>query len=254
MILPIWNSVYQQRQNQELQGLIDKIEKNTQEDISSVVIFDLDGTLFDNRPRTLHILTEIASRYEEKVPQLANVIDRHRDLGLFEYSVTNTLANLNVDDPEEVEFIKQKWQDRFFSDEYQKYDIPIPGACKYVNKIHKAGATVIYLTGRDAPRMLVGAIESLRLFGFPIGILGTMMIVKEVFEEQDEVFKRNVTQYLRRLGVVEGIFENEPANSNLLQEEFPESQSFFVLTQHREDAPPLNDGISVLKDFRITKK
>ena len=57
MILPIWNSVYQQRQNEELQALIDKIEKNTQEDISSVVIFDLDGTLFDNRPRTLHILT-----------------------------------------------------------------------------------------------------------------------------------------------------------------------------------------------------
>ena len=233
MILPIWNSVYQQRQNEELQGLIDKIEQNTQDEISSVVIFDLDGTLFDNRPRTLHILTEIASRYEEKVPQLANVIDRHRDLSLFEYSVTNTLANLNVDDPEEVEFIKQKWQDRFFSDEYQKYDIPIPGACKYVNKIHRAGATVIYLTGRDAPRMLVGAIESLRLFGFPIGILGTMMIVKEVFEEQDEVFKRNVTQYLKRLGKVEGIFENEPANSNLLQEEF---------------------SISVLKDFRITKR
>ena len=87
MILPIWNSVYQQRQNAKLQGLIDKIEKNTEEDISSVVIFDLDGTLFDNRPRTLHILTEIASRYEENVPQLANVIDRHRDLSLFEYSL-----------------------------------------------------------------------------------------------------------------------------------------------------------------------
>ena len=57
MILPIWNSVYQQRQNEELQGLIDKIEQNTQDEISSVVIFELDGTLVDNRPRTLHSLT-----------------------------------------------------------------------------------------------------------------------------------------------------------------------------------------------------
>ena len=78
--------------------------------------------------------------------------------------------------------------------------------------------------------------------------------VDQIVDEMLDGMIKAYPQYLKRLGVVEGIFENEPANSNLLQEEFPESQSFFVLTQHREDAPPLNDGISVLKDFRITRK
>lgn len=251
MILPIWTAAHQKNQNEVLRGVIERTRINTENDISSIVIFDLDGTLFDNRPRTLFILTEIASNYEENVPHLCTAIEKHRDINLIEYSIKNTLANFNVTNEEEIAFIEEKWAKKFFSDEYQKYDIPLPGAGNYVTKVHNAGATVIYLTGRDAPRMLVGATESLRLFGFPVGIMGTMMIVKKVFEEKDEEFKNDVAAYLRRLGKVEGIFENEPVNSNLLQAAFPDSESFLVLTQHREDAPKLNQGIHVLRDFRI---
>ena len=251
MILPIWTSTHQAAQNKNLSALIEKIKDNTSREVSSVVIFDLDGTLFDNRPRTLFILTEIASKHEAQAPQLCASIEKQRDINLIEYSIRETLKNFNVTNEAEIEFIENKWQEKFFSDEYQKYDIPIPGASNYVSQIHNAGATVIYLTGRDAPRMLVGATESLRLFGFPVGIIGTMMIVKTVFEEKDEIFKKEVSSYLKRIGIVEGIFENEPVNSNLLQREFPNSESFLVLTQHRNDAPPLNKGIHALKDFRI---
>ncbi len=252
MILPIWTSFHQEEQNRGLSSLVDRIKADTERELSSLVIFDLDGTLFDNRPRTNFILTEIASRFEESLPQLCNAMDKYRDINLFQYSVRETLKNLNVTDEREVSFIEREWKKRFFSDEYQKYDIPIAGAARYVSRIHDAGATVIYLTGRDAPKMLVGATESLRLFGFPVGITGTMTIVKQMFEEKDEVFKKEVASYLRRIGRVEGIFENEPANSNLLQAAFPDASSFFVLSQHREDAPPLNDGICVIKDFRVS--
>jgi hypothetical protein len=101
--------------------------------------------------------------------------------------------------------------------------------------------------------MLVGLTESLRMYGFPVGIVGTMMMAKKLFSEADEVFKRNAGAYLKRLGEVVSIFENEPANSNLLQRLFPGAASFFVLTQHRPDAPTLDGGIHKIRDFRIRK-
>lgn len=251
MILPIWTSKHQKTQNDLLQKVIDTVSENTANGVSSLVIFDLDGTLFDNRPRTVFILREIAAKHEEDLPELTEAIESYRDMSVVEYSLEHTLSNLKVRDAKEREFIKREWEKRFFSDEYQKYDIPLAGARTYVSHVHRAGATVIYLTGRDADRMLVGMTESLRLFGFPVGIVGTMTIVKKAFEERDEVFKSEVVSYLRRLGKVEGIFENEPLNSNLLRKAFPEAESFMVLTQHRADAPPLNDGIAVIKDFRM---
>lgn len=254
MILPIWTSCHQAEQDRRLSELLERVKSDMEKDTSSLAIFDLDGTLFDNRPRTNFILTEIASRYDDRLPQLCNAMDRFRDINLFQYSVRETLKNLNVTDEKEIEVIEREWKERFFSDEYQKYDTPYPGAAKYVSKLHSAGATIIYLTGRDAPKMLVGAIDSLRMFGFPVGISGTMTIVKQAFEDKDEIFKKNVAAYLRRIGKVEGIFENEPANSNLLKESFPDALSFFVLSQHREDAPPLDEGICVIKDFRYKKR
>ena len=35
-----------------------------------------------------------------------------------------------------------------------------------------------------------------------------------------------------------------------LQNAFPEASSFFVLTQHKPDAPALNKGILRIRDFR----
>jgi hypothetical protein len=51
---------------------------------------------------------------------------------------------------------------------------------------------------------------------------------------------------------VVAIFENEPANSNMLFKQFPEAASFLVLTQHRADAPRLDPGIARIKDFRVS--
>ena len=129
--------------------------------------------------------------------------------------------------------------------------MPIPGGKAYVSRVHAAGATVIYLTGRDVGRMLVGTTECLRLYGFPVGIVGTMMLVKREFEEKDEVFKTDVISYLKRLGSVEAIYENEPLNINIMSRAFPEASSFLILTQHRPDAPDLEKGIHRIRDFRI---
>lgn len=246
-----WTPADQKNQNQRLDALVRLVEGRTAQNVSTLAIFDLDGTLFDNRPRTIFILRELSEQFDRQLPQLVAAFDRYHELGIVEYSLAATLRKLGVTDRRQLALIEAEWAKRFFSDDYQKFDIPLPGAKAYVNRVHQAGATVIYLTGRDLGRMFVGTAESLRLYGFPVGIVGTMMVVKEQFEEADEAFKKNVAAYLRRLGEVTAIFENEPANSNILQKAFPEAASFFVLTQHRPDAPALDRGIHRIRDFRL---
>ncbi|MDQ7821271.1 MAG: HAD hydrolase-like protein [Candidatus Eremiobacteraeota bacterium] len=251
MILHIWTAQDQKNQNDRLNEVVERIRAKTESNVSTLAIFDLDGTLLDNRPRTIFILREISEKFEERLPQLVEAFDRFYELSAIEYSIEETLKKFNIRDENEITFIKSEWEKRFFTDEYQKFDIPLPGAKSYVNRIYDAGATVIYLTGRDVGRMLVGTTDSLRLFGFPVGVVGTMTIVKKEFAEKDEVFKKDVVTYLKRLGKVEAVFENEPVNSNILRREFPEASSFLVLTQHRPDAPQLEQGIHAIRDFRI---
>lgn len=238
-------------QAQQLTRVTALIKKRTAENRSTLAIFDLDGTLFDNRTRTIFILREISEKFCDKAPQLSRAFETFQALSIVDYSLDVTLGRMGVRHPAEIAFIKQEWARRFFSDEYQKYDMPILGAKAYVDLVHKAGATVIYLTGRDVGRMLVGTTEVLRLYGFPVGVAGTMTIVKKEFEQDDELFKKEVSEYIDRLGEVVAVFENEPANSNILRARFPGAASFFVLTQHRPDAPALDRGIIKIKDFRL---
>ncbi|HOI41461.1 MAG TPA: hypothetical protein PK523_00815 [Elusimicrobiales bacterium] len=234
----------------KLARVIDLVSMRTAQRRSTLAIFDLDGTLFDNRTRTMFILREISEKFDARLPQLSRAFSSFRDLSVVDYGLDVTLKRLKVTSPDEIKFIKQEWARRFFSDDYQKYDMPLAGAKAYVEKIHAAGATVIYLTGRDVGRMLVGTTEVLRLYGFPVGVAGTMTIVKKEFEQDDELFKREVSEYIDRLGEVVAVFENEPANSNILQARFPGAFSFFVETQHRPGAPRLNQGIIRIKAFR----
>ena len=245
-----WTARDARNQSEGLELVINRIEERTAAGRSTLAIFDLDGTLFDNRTRTIFILREISEQFDSKVPRLAAAFETFQDLSIVDYSLDVTLARMGVRNAAEKEFIKREWALRFFSDGYQKFDMPIIGAKSYVCRVHKAGATIIYLTGRDVGRMLVGTTEVLRLYGFPVGIEGTMTIVKKESSQDDEIFKKEVSDYIDRLGEVAAIFENEPANSNILQARFPGAESFFVLTQHKPGAPALNRGIRLLKDFK----
>ncbi len=178
-----WSAKEQRDQAERLEDVIRAVKERTARRISTLAIFDLDGTLFDNRTRTIFILRELSEQFDAKVPGLAKAFDCFHELSIIDYSLDSTLGKLGVKEPGEVSFIKQEWAKRFFSDEYQKFDMPLLGAKSYVSRVHAAGATVIYLTGRDVGRMLVGTTECLRLYGFPVGIVGAMMIVKRESEQ-----------------------------------------------------------------------
>src|SRR3990167_5231883 len=117
-----------------LEQVADVVAGRTAQRRSTLAIFDLDGTLFDNRTRTMFILREISEKFDTRVPGLAAAFSSFRSLSVVDYSLDVTLKRLRVRKPAETAFIKQEWAKRFFSDDYQKYDMPLPGAKAYVEK------------------------------------------------------------------------------------------------------------------------
>lgn len=236
-------------QSESLARVIHTVRDLTRRQVSSVAIFDLDGTLLDNRPRTYYILREIAEVFHDEVPQLQVAVQRGIPLEAIRYGVAETLPEIGVTSAAEAELIRREWSRRFFTDVYQRFDVPLFGATRFVGEVHRAGATVIYLTGRDVSRMLVGTTESLRQYGFPVGVMGTMTIVKSDLSMDDAAFKQETADYLRRLGTVVATFENEPGNANMLRSEFPYADHFLLTTQHSPASAPPDPALVRVRDF-----
>ncbi len=216
----------------------------------AVVVFDLDGTLFDNGPRTWQILVDFAESTLAggQGPALRRSLDGLPRKNL-PYLLTDTLARCGVDDAVIVERAQKFWRERFFTDDYQRFDEPLPGAVRFADELFRAGASLVYLSGRDAPNMLVGCVSSLRTHGFPVGIPRTAVVLKHAWEDTDLDFKREALHFMDELGDVAGTFDNEPANCNLFAARWPQAHHFFVETAHAPDPPSLLPVVRRIPDL-----
>ncbi|MFZ4734317.1 MAG: haloacid dehalogenase-like hydrolase [Bradymonadia bacterium] len=211
-----------------------------------VVVFDLDHTLMDNGPRTVQILIEFAVAQGDTALEAAlRAGPRHH----LPYLLKDILAQVGEVRAEVVEAASKFWRERFFTDAPQQHDEPLGGALAFVRESYEAGATVVYLSGRDAPNMAVGCVESLRRHGFPIALAHTVLVLKPTFEMPDLEFKRDVVDFLGTLGTVVGAFDNEPGNCNMFRRMFPDALSVFVETTWAPNPPPLDEGIPTVPDF-----
>jgi hypothetical protein len=211
-----------------------------------VVLFDLDGTLFDNGPRTWQILYEFSlsqgrHALTHKLQQLPKL--------LLPYALREILQLVGEDDADTLTQAAAFWKDRFFVDGYIVHDEPVPGAIQFCQQLWEGGATLVYFSGRDAPNMLVGTTQSLRTHGFPVGQVRTLITLKERFEKEDLLFKREALAYLKTLGTVVGSFDNEPANCNMFHEHFPTAENVAVATAHAPNPKPLHPAVKVIADF-----
>jgi hypothetical protein len=157
-------------------------------------------------------------------------------------------ARIDVDDATQ-KAILAFWKKRFFSQEYQRFDVPLPGAVAFVRRLYDEGATVCYLTGRDYPGMGVGCLSSLHSFGFPASLMRTAMVLKPDFETPDLDFKRDALGFIDQLGTVVASFDNEPGNCNLFAERWPQALVGLADTSHAPGAPPLDAGVIRFDDF-----
>jgi hypothetical protein len=215
-----------------------------------VVVFDLDGTLMDNRPRTAVILQEFAVELRREAHSAAEMLAAARAESLA-YLLTESLERLGVEHPEVVDRATSFWRGRFFTDAYLKHDVAVPGAVELARACHEAGATIVYFTGRDLPFMGIGSFQSLRDLGFPIGVIGTELVCKPDAKIPDEAFKREEAPRLTRIGHVVAAFDNEPGNCNAFVELCPDAETVFVDTQHLPGAPPLAKRVHIVGDLTM---
>jgi hypothetical protein len=213
-----------------------------------VVVFDLDGTLMDNRPRTCAILRELGALWQATEPEIAGrLLAASPDK--VPYHFRDTLALLGVTREDLATQAFEYWKTHFFADPHIQHDIEVTGAARFARDCYEAGASIVYLTGRDLPQMGLGTFGSLRDLGFPIGVCGTELVLKPEARMLDFEFKRFEAPKLARVGRVVAAFDNEPENCNVFLSQFPDAESVLVDTQHAAGAPPLAPGVKVIPDF-----
>ena len=207
----------------------------------AVLTFDLDSTLFDNRPRQLAILGEFA-----RAKNLGGVekLDPEKIDGWKTAEEISKLSGATGREAELIAEFKNFWRTRFFTSEICKHDVALPGAAEYVRAIEAAGAQVVYLTGRHEA-MRAGTAASLAAGGFPVGTL----FAKPTFEMSDTQWKEVAVTKLRELGPVVACFDNETTHVNRLRAAFPQASVVWIRTDTSPDADALPSDVPVIDGF-----
>jgi hypothetical protein len=214
-----------------------------------VVVFDLDSTLFATAGRNKKILTDFAdeNRDREGLAALISTIE-HSDLG---WDIRAPLRARGVSDNELLSALFNYWKERFFTDEYVVHDFPNAGAVDYVRTVHEAGALVYYLTGRHVNGMSLGTVQSLTNHRFPYWRGRAILHLKPTFTMDDALYKQEaISDINSHGGEVIATFDNEPANCNIFQKNFPGALNFFVDTEHSPEPEPLDPALLHIPDFR----
>jgi hypothetical protein len=221
-----------------------------------IVLLDLDSTLYQVEPRSYQILKHWARSSESRAYPEVQGAFRHFQESHVGYSVQDTFQQLGIElsHPEGADSYrssKQFWSDRFFHNEWLKWDRPYPGAVHYVQVLHELGAQLVYLTGRDEERMREGTIANLTRDGFPWGHPSVQLWMKPSRLISDLVFKKTAAERLRSLGVLIASFENEPHNVAGLQSLYPDAMHVWMDTLCSDHPAPICQGLYRIQSFDL---
>ena len=204
--------------------------------------FDLDSTLFDLTLRISMIVESFVtdSTCNARFPKEC-ALARSAQVLSTDWGIQESMDRVGLTQaaaPDFAQALHDHWVKLFFSSHYLKHDTPLPGALRFVLTLRAFGADVMYLTGRDIPRMLEGTRESLRQHGFPIDDLNAKLVLKPEARLDDAQFKVDVLEAASKSYDRIWLFENEPVNLNLMAKQCPEIGLVFLETTHsgREQA------------------
>ena len=235
----------------QLTEVYDRIDAVVASGSLPVVIFDLDGTLLDNSPRTLRILQEFSAEQGDRFAGLTEAVAglTSDDLG---YDARDALRARGVGGDACLTAFFTFWWARFFTNEYVVTDAATPGARDFTQGCWDRGAHIYYLTGRHVGGMEHGTARSLTDLGFPMWRGRVSLHLKPGFDVPDADFKDSAVADIRSMcGTVVASFENEPGHANLLAESFPSAFGFLVDTGHSASAPPPAPRLIRVADFRL---
>jgi len=233
-----------------LAGRIDALIRRAREaDLTPQIVLDLDGTLFDNVPRTKRILLDQARALFGPDAPLTRTIESLAE-ETFEYNPVDTLRKHGVEDEATLQRLREAWAERFFDSAYLSHDAPLAGAVEAARTWWESGAELNYLTGRHVPDMFLGTCRSLHDAGFPVGTVRTQLLMKPRASLDDVEFKVETIPRIRAKGPVVLLVDNDPRVLNPLCGRVPDALCVMVETSHPKDAPVPAEGILRVGDFR----
>jgi hypothetical protein len=194
-----------------------------------IVVFDLDSTVFDNRPRQARIVREFGRAKGLKALEACQPF--HFTSG---WDLTGALVALGMS-PDEAKGhhreLKKFWGARFFTSEYCKDDIEVVGSPRYLHEVVKTKARVLYVTGRHEG-MRPGTVESMVKCRMVLPGEGAQLLMKPAEAEDDDNYKRTAHALLAELGTVLAAFDNEPMHVNDYADRFPDALAVHLATDH----------------------
>lgn len=236
---------------------LDKIVKDIDSEIKkgsiTRAVFDLDSTLFNVAPRFSKIIQEFCTdtamrlKYAKAVNILSQVQVTHHPYYLKQFMMD---IGLNEEPQTFYKEIFEYWRSRFFHDKYVIYDEPEVGAVDFVQELYNRGVHVIYLTGRDEPRMKIGTLESLKKWNFPVEQERADLVLKPYKELDDAEFKRDHFQIFPPDEKI-WFFENEPVNIHLVLKDCPHVNVIYFDSVHSGKAPA-PEGLPTITHFKLT--
>ncbi len=200
---------------------------------SGLLVFDLDSTVFDNRPRQARIVREFGAA--RGLPALLQCQPWHFTSG-WDLRGATTASGLSAKESETIYAdLKAFWQERFFTSDYCRDDIEIVGAPRYLHALDYAKARVIYVTGRHEG-MRVGTEACLERCRMPMPSAGghVQLFMKPELRDDDDAYKREAHAHLKSMGTVLAAFDNEPMHINDYAAKFPEAIPVHLATDHSD--------------------
>lgn len=213
-----------------------------------VLAFDLDSTLFDNRPRQARIIREFG--HSRQVACLTSCAPEHWDSG---WDMRAAMRNCGL--PEgDVERLypdaKAFWTERFFTSPYCVDDVAIEGAVAYVNEVVKSGARLVYVTGRHE-QMREGSIAAMRKVGMATPGGPVELFMKPNLSMGDDDWKRVAHEQLSAMGRLVAAFDNEPTHVNDYKLKFPHTWAIHLATDHSGRPVALHEEVISVPHFGL---
>lgn len=242
------------RSAQVLEQILAETSQDIGENHDVLFVFDLDSTLFDVSPRIQQILRdfsqlpEIRSMDPINAEILANLTADPKDWGI---RLAVERAGIVAANPALALRVRDFWIQHFFSNDYLQFDLPLAGAVKFVSFVHRIGAKLVYLTGRDTQKMLSGSLRALRAHDFPLSEDGIELVMKPTTGLEDSLFKETWFDELSLPNTCKiWFFENEPLNLEKVRLKHPEVELVFVDTTHSRKMPSPTD-LKTIDNFQL---
>lgn len=216
---------------------------------SGVLVFDLDSTVFDNRPRQARILRELGAERQNAALSRCGV--EHWSSG-WDLKAAMISCGMTPADAEALyKDAKAYWGSRFFTSEYCIDDVEVPGAPEYLKACVGTGAQVAYVTGRHE-EMRQGTVACLEKCKMPVpGGKNVHLIMKPTLRESDDTWKRVAHAKIEGLGQLIAAFDNEPTHANDYAERFPKAVVVHLATDHSGRPVELAERVISVPDFRL---